>query len=54
MFDADSAEFDPAAGTGAAMAEFYMQLADAAAELGEDELADDFWQLGAKAAHPTS
>ena len=54
MFDADTAEFDPAAGTGAAIVEHYFWCSDLAAELGNDELADDFWQLGAKAAHPTS
>jgi hypothetical protein len=48
-------EFDPKAGTGAALAEFYFQCADAAAELGEDALADSFWQAGAQAAaHPSS
>jgi hypothetical protein len=46
--------FDPAVGTGAALVEFYFWCADLAAELGNDRLADEFWQLGAQAAHPNS
>ncbi len=47
-------EFDPSVGTGAALAEFYFNMADAAALIGEPDLADAFWQAGAAAAHPTS
>ena len=49
MESSESMEFDPIASSGSALAEFYFQLADAAAELGDDLLADSFWQDGAKA-----
>jgi len=42
--------FDPKVGTGAQLAEFFFTCADAAAERGEDALADAFWQAGAQAA----
>lgn len=47
-------EFDPAIGNGAALVtlnraavvEATMQTADAAAERGDDAMADNFWQMG--------
>lgn len=55
MFEnVENFEFDPIVGSGAALAEFYFSMADAAAEIGEDALADAFWQAGAAAAHPIS
>lgn len=51
--------FDPSVGTGAliraaVLAEVSFNTADNAAERGNVELADAFWQIGAQIAHPIS
>ena len=46
--------FDPEIGSGAAIAEAFFDMADDAADNGDDESADEYWALGAKAAHPIS
>ena len=48
--------FDPTVGTGAflnaaLLAELSMRMSDAAAERGDDAMADSFWQLGAMMSH---
>jgi hypothetical protein len=48
--------FDPRIGTGALLkaallSELTFRVADAAAERGDDSMADAFWQMGAMVAH---